>query len=90
MLQVPSILFTASHIMAALTLGVPSCLVMDCGYYETVVLPVSLLLLLLDLKHLQKMSICFQTEVSLTLSHDTLVEILCVVHFKIESFYNFQ
>lgn len=38
--EVPSILFTASHIMAALTLGVPSCLVMDCGYYETVVLPV--------------------------------------------------
>jgi actin-related protein 10 len=38
--EVPSILFAASHLMAALTLGVPSCLVMDCGFDETIVLPV--------------------------------------------------
>lgn len=39
--QVPSILFAPSHLMAIMTLGINSALVMDCGYTETLVLPVS-------------------------------------------------
>lgn len=40
-LQVPSVLFAPSHLMAIMTLGINSALVMDCGYTETLVLPVS-------------------------------------------------
>lgn len=39
--QVPSVLFAPSHLMAVMTLGINSALVMDCGYTETLVLPVS-------------------------------------------------
>lgn len=39
--QVPSVLFAPSHLMAIMTLGINSALVMDCGYTETLVLPVS-------------------------------------------------
>ena len=39
--QVPSVLFAPSHLMAIMTLGLSSALVMDCGYTETLVLPVS-------------------------------------------------
>lgn len=35
-------LFSPSHLMAIMTLGINSALVMDCGYTETLVLPVSL------------------------------------------------
>ncbi|KAJ8390840.1 hypothetical protein AAFF_G00099720 [Aldrovandia affinis] len=38
--EVPSVLFAPSHLMAVLTLGVNSALVVDCGYTETLVLPV--------------------------------------------------
>ncbi|KAL4613143.1 actin-related protein 10 [Arapaima gigas] len=38
--QVPSVLFAPSHLMSVLTLGINSALVMDCGYTETLVLPV--------------------------------------------------
>lgn len=34
-------LFAPSHLMAIMTLGINSALVMDCGYTETLVLPVS-------------------------------------------------
>ena len=40
--QVPSILFAPCHLMALFTLGIQTGLVVDCGYTETVVLPVSL------------------------------------------------
>ena len=43
-LQVPSVLFAPSHLVSLLTLGLPSALVLDCGYTETLVLPVSFLL----------------------------------------------
>uniref|UniRef100_A0A8C4NA15 Actin related protein 10 n=1 Tax=Eptatretus burgeri TaxID=7764 RepID=A0A8C4NA15_EPTBU len=38
--EVPSVLFAPSHLMAFLTLGVRTALVMDCGYTETLILPV--------------------------------------------------
>ncbi|KPP60284.1 actin-related protein 10-like [Scleropages formosus] len=38
--EVPSVLFAPSHLMSVLTLGINSALVMDCGYTETLVLPV--------------------------------------------------
>ena len=34
-------LFAPSHLMSIMTLGINSGLVMDCGYTETLVLPVS-------------------------------------------------
>lgn len=37
----PSVLFAPSHLMSIMTLGINSALVMDCGYTETLVLPVS-------------------------------------------------
>uniref|UniRef100_A0A8D3CF01 Actin related protein 10 n=1 Tax=Scophthalmus maximus TaxID=52904 RepID=A0A8D3CF01_SCOMX len=39
--EVPSVLFAPSHLMAVMTLGINSGLVMDCGHTETLVLPVS-------------------------------------------------
>ncbi|MGH0187669.1 UNVERIFIED_CONTAM: hypothetical protein FKN15_026006 [Acipenser sinensis] len=39
--EVPSVLFAPSHLMALLTLGIDSALVLDCGYTETLALPVS-------------------------------------------------
>lgn len=39
--QVPSVLFAPSHLMAIMSLGINSAMVMDCGYTETLVLPVS-------------------------------------------------
>ena len=39
--QVPSVLFAPHHLLALFTLGVPSGLIMDCGFTETVVLPIS-------------------------------------------------
>ncbi|KAG7246754.1 hypothetical protein CRUP_000119, partial [Coryphaenoides rupestris] len=41
---VPSVLFAPSHLMAVMTLGLNSALVMDCGYTETLVLPLDSLL----------------------------------------------
>uniref|UniRef100_A0A8C7ITF8 Actin related protein 10 n=1 Tax=Oncorhynchus kisutch TaxID=8019 RepID=A0A8C7ITF8_ONCKI len=38
--EVPSVLFAPSHLMAIMSLGINSGLVMDCGYTETLVLPV--------------------------------------------------
>uniref|UniRef100_A0A8D3A198 Actin related protein 10 n=1 Tax=Scophthalmus maximus TaxID=52904 RepID=A0A8D3A198_SCOMX len=38
--EVPSVLFAPSHLMAVMTLGINSGLVMDCGHTETLVLPV--------------------------------------------------
>uniref|UniRef100_A0A8C9ZL81 Actin related protein 10 n=1 Tax=Sander lucioperca TaxID=283035 RepID=A0A8C9ZL81_SANLU len=38
--EVPSVLFAPSHLMAIMTLGINSALVMDCGHTETLVLPV--------------------------------------------------
>uniref|UniRef100_A0A3Q2QWI4 Actin related protein 10 n=1 Tax=Fundulus heteroclitus TaxID=8078 RepID=A0A3Q2QWI4_FUNHE len=38
--EVPSVLFAPSHLMAIMTLGINSALVMDCGYTETLVLPI--------------------------------------------------
>uniref|UniRef100_A0AAY5EFX2 Actin related protein 10 n=1 Tax=Electrophorus electricus TaxID=8005 RepID=A0AAY5EFX2_ELEEL len=38
--EVPSVLFAPSHLMTIMALGVNSALVMDCGYTETLVLPV--------------------------------------------------
>ncbi|CAL8315984.1 unnamed protein product [Merluccius merluccius] len=38
--EVPSVLFAPSHLMSIMTLGLNSALVMDCGYTETLVLPV--------------------------------------------------
>uniref|UniRef100_A0A8C6SL79 Actin related protein 10 n=1 Tax=Neogobius melanostomus TaxID=47308 RepID=A0A8C6SL79_9GOBI len=38
--EVPSVLFAPSHLMAVMTLGINSALVMDCGQTETLVLPV--------------------------------------------------
>uniref|UniRef100_A0A8C3A4E0 Actin-related protein 10 n=1 Tax=Cyclopterus lumpus TaxID=8103 RepID=A0A8C3A4E0_CYCLU len=37
--EVPSVLFAPSHLMAVMTLGINSALVMDCGHTETLVLP---------------------------------------------------
>lgn len=39
--QVPSVLLAPSHLMALLTLGINSAMVLDCGYRESLVLPVS-------------------------------------------------
>lgn len=41
--QVPSVLLAPSHLMALLTLGINSAMVLDCGYRESLVLPVSFL-----------------------------------------------
>ncbi|XP_042611828.1 actin-related protein 10 isoform X1 [Cyprinus carpio] len=38
--EVPSVLFAPSHLMSVMTLGIQSALVMDCGYTETLVLPI--------------------------------------------------
>ncbi|XP_046849297.1 actin-related protein 10-like [Xenia sp. Carnegie-2017] len=38
--EVPSVLFAPSHLMSLFTLGVSTCLVMECGYSETTVLPI--------------------------------------------------
>ncbi|XP_014061267.1 actin-related protein 10 isoform X2 [Salmo salar] len=38
--EVPSVLFAPSHLMSIMSLGINSGLVMDCGYTETLVLPV--------------------------------------------------
>jgi actin-related protein 10 len=38
--EVPSLFFASSHTVSLFTLGIPSALVLDCGYSETVVLPV--------------------------------------------------
>ncbi|PWA27463.1 hypothetical protein CCH79_00000147 [Gambusia affinis] len=35
--EVPSVLFAPSHLMAVMTLGINSALVMDCGYTETLI-----------------------------------------------------
>ena len=34
-------LFAPHHLLALFTLGIPSGLIMDCGYSETMVLPIS-------------------------------------------------
>lgn len=47
--QVPSVLFAPSHLMAIMTLGINSAMVMDCGHTETLALPVSLSCYSLDL-----------------------------------------
>ncbi|XP_037575670.2 actin-related protein 10-like [Dermacentor silvarum] len=39
--EVPAIVFVPSHLMALYTLGINSALVLDCGYYESVSLPIS-------------------------------------------------
>ncbi|XP_048649744.1 actin-related protein 10 isoform X2 [Marmota marmota marmota] len=39
--EVPSVLLAPSHLMALLTLGINSAMVLDCGYRESLVLPVS-------------------------------------------------
>ncbi|XP_056620488.1 actin-related protein 10 [Triplophysa dalaica] len=38
--EVPSVVFAPGHLMSIMTLGVQSALVMDCGYTETLVLPI--------------------------------------------------
>ncbi|XP_026526002.1 actin-related protein 10 [Pseudonaja textilis] len=38
--EVPSVLFAPSHLMALLTLGINSAMVLDCGYTESLVLPI--------------------------------------------------
>nr|XP_056707086.1 actin-related protein 10 [Euleptes europaea] len=38
--EVPSVLFAPSHLMSLLTLGINSALVLDCGYTESLVLPI--------------------------------------------------
>ena len=40
-------LFAPNHLVSLFTLGLPSALVLDCGYSETLVLPVSLQMKLL-------------------------------------------
>ncbi|KAG8449407.1 hypothetical protein GDO86_016161 [Hymenochirus boettgeri] len=39
-MQVPSVLFAPSHLMSLLTLGINSAMVLDCGYAESLVLPI--------------------------------------------------
>ncbi|RMX35520.1 hypothetical protein pdam_00003835 [Pocillopora damicornis] len=39
--EVPSVLFAPHHLLALFTLGIPSGLVLDCGFTETIVLPIS-------------------------------------------------
>uniref|UniRef100_A0A2K5I9M0 Actin related protein 10 n=1 Tax=Colobus angolensis palliatus TaxID=336983 RepID=A0A2K5I9M0_COLAP len=41
--EVPSVLLAPSHLMALLTLGINSAMVLDCGYRESLVLPISFL-----------------------------------------------
>ncbi|KAM4664960.1 actin-related protein 10 isoform 1-T1 [Discoglossus pictus] len=38
--EVPSVLFAPSHLMSLLTLGVSSAMVLDCGYAESMALPI--------------------------------------------------
>uniref|UniRef100_A0A8D0C075 Actin-related protein 10 n=1 Tax=Salvator merianae TaxID=96440 RepID=A0A8D0C075_SALMN len=38
--EVPSVLFAPGHLMSLLTLGINSALVLDCGYTESLVLPI--------------------------------------------------
>ncbi|XP_070605845.1 actin-related protein 10 [Erythrolamprus reginae] len=38
--EVPSVLFAPSHLMSLLTLGINSAMVLDCGYMESLVLPI--------------------------------------------------
>lgn len=38
--EIPSLLFVPSHLMALFTLGIPSALVLDAGYCETIALPI--------------------------------------------------
>uniref|UniRef100_A0A8C5SJ63 Actin-related protein 10 n=1 Tax=Laticauda laticaudata TaxID=8630 RepID=A0A8C5SJ63_LATLA len=38
--EVPSVLFAPGHLMALLTLGINSAMVLDCGYTESLVLPI--------------------------------------------------
>ncbi|NXN31626.1 ARP10 protein, partial [Nycticryphes semicollaris] len=38
--EVPSVLFAPSHLMSLLTLGINSAMVLDCGYAESLVLPI--------------------------------------------------
>ncbi|NXJ16259.1 ARP10 protein, partial [Odontophorus gujanensis] len=38
--EVPSVLFAPSHLMSLLTLGINSAMVLDCGYKESLVLPI--------------------------------------------------
>lgn len=38
--EVPSVLFAPHHLLALFTLGIPSGLVLDCGFTETIVLPI--------------------------------------------------
>ncbi|KAM6462768.1 actin-related protein 10 [Liasis olivaceus] len=38
--EVPSVLFAPSHLMSLLTLGINSAMVLDCGYTESLVLPI--------------------------------------------------
>ena len=46
MFQVSSVMFASGHLTSLLTLGVNTGLVMDVGYTETLVVPVSLFLCL--------------------------------------------
>ncbi|KAK3730366.1 hypothetical protein QZH41_014847, partial [Actinostola sp. cb2023] len=39
--EVPSVLFAPCHLVSLFTLGVPTGLVIDCGYNESLVLPIS-------------------------------------------------
>lgn len=38
--EVPAVVFVPSHLMAMYTLGINSALVLDCGYYESISLPI--------------------------------------------------
>ena len=40
LLQVPSILFAPSHLVALYTLGINTALVIDVGYEETTIIPI--------------------------------------------------
>lgn len=41
--EVPSLLFAPSHLISLMPLGISTGLVLDCGYKETIVIPVSIL-----------------------------------------------
>lgn len=41
--EVPSLLFAPSHLISLMPLGISTGLVLDCGYQETIVIPVSLI-----------------------------------------------
>ena len=49
MFQVSSVMFASGHLTSLLTLGVNTGLVMDVGYTETLVVPVSLFLCLVHI-----------------------------------------